>query len=597
MLILHHRPFCKWTDLTPKIQFLLRKIFPPFVSLDRCPSCHFRQPPLRTISTHQIFSCNVKIGALVRAGKIEAARRLFDEMPERDVVSWNAIIAAYWQNGNFEEAKRMFDLMPARNVISWNSMVAGCIENESIDKACEYFREMPDRNVASWNAMISGFIRYNRIEEAARLFEEMPQQNVISYTAMVDGYAQKGEIERARALFDRIPRKNAVSWTVMISGYVENGMFDEARRLFDQMPKKNVVTLTAMITGYCKEGKMENARNLFEEIRHRDLVSWNAIIAGYAHNGHGEDALKLHSQMLKTGTKPDHSTLIVVLTACSLLVSLRHGRQTHTIVVKCGFESNISVCNTLITMYSKSGSIDESYLAFRQIFSPDVVSWNTIIAGYAQHGHYEKALCLFDEMCTNGFKPDGITFLNVLSACGHVGKVKESMDWFDSMVNGYRIEPRAEHYSCLVDILSRAGQLEKAYEVIKEMPFEADGSVWGALLGACRVHLNVELGELAATKLVSLEPQNSAAYVMLSNIYAAAGMWKKVTRVRGLMKEQGVKKQPGYSWMEIEEKVHLFLGGDISHPEIDKIHSELDRIGLQMKMVDDLIDVELLNTV
>ncbi|OVA20906.1 Pentatricopeptide repeat [Macleaya cordata] len=569
-----------------KIRILIHRTFHP---LDR----HFlqQQQPIRTISTQQIYDCNVQIGSLVRAGKIEAARHLFDKMPKRDVVSWNAIVTGYWQNGFLQESKKLFELMPVKNVVSWNSMIAGCVENARIEEACEYFHKMSKRNTASWNAMISGFVKYDRIDEASKLFEEMPQRNVISYTAMIDGFAQNGEVERARALFDQIPRKNSVTWTVMISGYVENGKFDEARALFDLMPEKSVVAITAMITGYCKEGKMENARSLFEGIQYKDLVSWNAMIAGYAQNGNGEEALTLHLRMLEMGMKPDHSTLISVLTACSSLASLKEGKQTHVLVTKKGFETNISVCNTLITMYSKCGSIRDSEVVFGELESPDLVSWNTIIAGYAQHGHYEKALSSFYEMGLNGLKPDGVTFLSVLSACGHAGKVMESMDWLGLMVSDYGVSPRAEHYSCLVDILSRAGKLEKAYEIIQEMPFEADAGVWGAILAACRVHLNVELGELAAKELVKLEPQNSGAYIMLSNIYAAAGMWREVTSVRWLMKEQGIKKQPGYSWTEIGNKVHFFLGGDISHPEIDEIHSELGRIGMQMKMADDFGDI------
>ncbi|XP_077213305.1 pentatricopeptide repeat-containing protein At1g20230-like [Tasmannia lanceolata] len=572
-------------NLLSGIQILLRTISPTLHTLDRYYSRHFLQLSIRAISTQEVFASNVKIGYLARAGRIKAARHLFDKMPIRDIVSWNAIVAAYWQNGDIEESKKLFDSMPERNVVSWNSMIAGCIEHDRVEEACEYFREMPKRNIASWNAMISGFVKYDRIKDAARLFEEMPQKNVISYTAMVDGYVQKGEIEMARNIFDHIPHKNAVSWTVMISGYVENGQFEEAKKLFEQMPAKNVTALTAMIAGYCKEGQVKNARLLFEEIQHKDLVSWNAMIAGYTHNGQGEEALKLHIEMLESGTKPDHSTLVLVVTACSVLVSLQQGMQIHTIVIKSGFELNISVCNTLITMYSKCGSIRDSECVFGEILNPDIVSWNTIMASYAQHGYYEKAISLFEKMGMNCLKPDGITFLIVFSACGHVGKVKESMDLFNSMTKDYGVEPRAEHYSCLVDILSRAGKLEKAYEFIREIPFEVDVSVWGALLGACRIYSNVELGELAAMKLVKLQPWNSGTYVLLSNIYAAAGMWGEVTKVRGLMKDQGVKKQPGYSWMEIGNKVHLFVGGDISHPEIDKIHLEVERIGLHMKAV------------
>ncbi|KAF9612068.1 hypothetical protein IFM89_037987 [Coptis chinensis] len=566
---------CKWNSLYRNYTFFKQP-------LNRC--------FIRNFSTNDIYSCNVKIGHYGRSGKIEAARKLFDKMPSRDVVTWNAMVTGYWQNGFMEESKKLFMVMPERNVVSWNSMIAGCVENERIDEACDYFHEMPRRNTASWNAMISGFVRSGRIEEATRLFEEMPERNVISYTAMMDGYAQKGHVERARSLFDRMPNKNAVSWTVMISGYVENGKFDEAKALFGMMPEKNVVAITAMITGFCKEGNMESARRLFEEIRNKDIISWNAMIAGYVQNGNGEEALSMTSGMLETGMKPDHSTFLSVLSACSSLASLKEGRQIHVHVIKEGFESNLSVCNALITMYNKGGSIPDAEVVFQQVDSPDLVSWNTIIAGYAHHGHYDRALSSFDEMGLNGLKPDGITFLNILTACGHAGKVKESMDWFGIMANDHGIALRAEHYACMVDILCRAGQLEKACMIILGMPFEADAGVWGALLAACRVHSNVELGELAATRLIELEPQNSGTYIMMSNIYAAVGMWNKVTSMRSLMKVQGVKKQPGYSWIEVGSRLHMFLGGDISHPEIDKIYSELKYILLQMKVAVDYGD-------
>ncbi|XP_042493747.1 pentatricopeptide repeat-containing protein At4g02750-like [Macadamia integrifolia] len=593
LLSLCQRPsYSNYTSLFPKFHFLIRWNLYSISPFARYSSRQFLQTTVKSVSTQRIYASNVQIGALARAGKLKDARQVFDKMPQKDVVSWNAIVTGYWQNGLFDESKRLFELIPLKNVISWNSMIAGCVQNDRIDEAYQYFTKMPERNTASWNAMVSGFVRYGRIEEAKRLFDEMPQRNVISYTAMIDGYTQIGEIERARALFDSMRRKNDVSWVVMISGYVENDMFAEARELFDLMPEKNVVAITAMITGYCKERKMGSARMLFEEIQNRDLVSWNAMIAGYAQNGDGVAALKLHSQMLKICIKPDHSTFVSLLTACSSLASLKEGREIHLIVVRSGFESDLSICNALITMYSKCGSISDSVIVFGLMNCPDLVSWNAIIAGYAQHGHYEKALGLFNEMELNGIKPDGITFLSVLSACDHAGKVEESMEWFNTMLNGYGIAPRAEHYACLVDILSRAGHLDEAYKIIQQMPFEPDTGAWGPLLAACRVHLNVELGEIAANKLVKLEPQDSGAYIMLSNIYAAAGMWEDVTRMRGLMKEQGVKKQTAYSWTEIGNEVHFFSGGDISHPEIHRIHLELKRIGLQMKMFYDFEDIE-----
>lgn len=545
----------------------------------------------RLYSTQHVSDCNAKISALSRAGNIEAARQLFDKMPVRDVVSWNALLTGYWKNGFFSESKKLFDSMPERNVVSWNTMIAGCIENHLIDEGLLYFDMMPRRNVASWNAMISGFVKYGRVEEAIRLFKEMPYRNVISCTAMIDGYLQKGMIREARALFDQIPQKNCVTWTVMISGYVDNTMFAEARDLFEQMPNKTVVAATAMITGYCKEGKMEDARDLFDNLRQKDHVAWNALITGYSQNGSGEDALKLFSEMLRLGMQPNKATFVSILTACSSLTSLKEGGQTHSLVVKYGFGSNLSVCNALLSMYSKCGGVADSELVFTEIHSPDVVSWNTILAGFAQHGLYEKACRLFSEMCANGFTPNAITFLSMLSACGHTGKLNDSMDWFDLMVKDYGISPSSEHYACLVDILCRRGQLEKAYKIIQGMPFEGNCDVWLTLLAACHVYFNAELGEVAAKKILELDPHNSGAYVMLSNIYARCGMWKEVTKVRRSMKEQGVKKLSAYSWTELGDKVHFFVGGGVSHPEIDKICLILKQISLHAKTAEDVADL------
>nr|KJB18235.1 hypothetical protein B456_003G041200 [Gossypium raimondii] len=504
-------------------------------------------------------------------------------MPAPDVVSWNSIITGYWQNGFLRESKKLFISMPDRNILSWNSMIAGCVENGYLDEAFQYFKAMPERNTESYNAMMSGFIRWDRVKEAEMLFQEMPRKNVISYTAMMDGYMKVGEFEKARALFDEMPYRNVVSWTVMISGYVDNGRFNEAKELYERMPNRNVVAMTAMITGYFKEGKVEDARTLFDGIWCKDLPCWNAMITGYALNGIGEEALKLCSEMVKLAIQPDIFTLVSVFTACSGLASVKEGRQMHVLVIKYGFESDASLCHSLINMYSKCGSILDAEQAFRQMNGACLVSWNTIISAFAQHGLCEKAVEFFNQMEVVGVKPDGVTFLSLLSACGHAGKVNESMDFFDLMVKEYGICPGPEHYSCLVDTLSRAGQLEKASEIIRSMPFEADAGVWGALLAACSVYLNVELGELAAKKIVEWNPHHSGAYVVLSNIYAAAGMWDEVTRVRLQMKEQGVKKQCAYSWMEIGNKVHHFLGGDISHPDTNKIHLEIKSISLQMK--------------
>jgi len=239
--------------------------------------------------------------------------------------------------------------------------------------------------------------------------------------------------------------------------------------------------------------------------------------------------------------QPDDLTFVPLFTACASLALLDEGKQTNALVIKHGFDSDLSVSNALVTMYSKCGEIVSSELAFGQISHPDIVSWNTIIAAFSQHGLYDRARYYFDRMATVGVTPDGITFLNLLSACCRAGKVDETVSLFDLMVHSYAIIPRSEHYSCIVDVMSRAGQLQRACKVIQDMPFKADSSIWGALLVGCNIHSNLKLGEQAARSISNLNPYNSGAYVMMSNIYAAAGKWKDVKRVRVLMKERGVK--------------------------------------------------------
>ncbi|XP_027365988.1 pentatricopeptide repeat-containing protein At4g02750-like [Abrus precatorius] len=561
------------------------------VSVRQCPSLFVLA---NLFSTRDVYHANLNIAALSRAGNVDAARKLFDRMPTKDVVTWNTMLSTYWQNDLLEHSRTFFNSMPLKNVVSWNSMIASCVQNDMLDDAFRYFSATPEKNAASYNAMISGLVRFGRVREAQKLFEEMPFPNVVSYTTMIDGYARMeggGGIQSARALFDAMPCRNAVTWTVMINGLVENGLYEEAWKVFERMPQKNDVARTAMITGFCKHGKMEEAMTLFQEIRFRDRISWNIIITGYAQNGRGEEALNLFSQMVRTGMQPDDLTFVSLFTACASLASHEEGRQTYALVIKHGFDSDLSVSNALITMYSKCGGIIDSELAFGQISHPDLVSWNTIIAAFAQHGFYDKARSYFDQMVTLRVQPDGITFLSLLSACCRAGKVGESMNLFRLMVHDYGIPPRPEHYACLVDVMSRAGQIQRACKIILEMPFKADSSIWGAILAACSVHLDVKVGELAARRILNFDPFNSGAYVMLSNIYAAAGMWKDVNRIRVLMKEQGVKKQKAYSWLQIGNKTHCFVGGDPSHPNINDIHVALRRITLHMKVKGDCEEI------
>ncbi|XP_058082198.1 pentatricopeptide repeat-containing protein At1g56690, mitochondrial-like [Magnolia sinica] len=588
------------------------------------------------------FSANSRISQYARLGDIEHARRVFDEMPRKSVVSWNSIIAGYFQNYRPKEARHLFDRMPERNTASWNGMISGYVKNGMISEARRFFDMMPERNIVSWTSMVRGYVNEGtiseaeslfqrmteknvvswtvmlggliqdcRIDDARRLFDEMPEKDVVARTSMISGYCQVGRMDEARVLFDEMPRRNVISWTTMVSGYAQNLQVDIARKLFEVMPEKNEVSWTAMLTGYTQCGRIEEAseifkampeksvtacnamilgfgqngkiveaRQVFDQMEEKDDGSWSAMIKGYERNGFELEALDTFASMQRIEVRANYPSFISVLTVCASLAVLDHGRQVHADVVKSQFDSDVFVASALVTMYVKCGDLVRAKRVFDRFTSKDVVMWNSMITGYAQHGLGEEALGIFYEMNFSGMKPDDVTLVGVLSACSYTGRIKEGTELFKSMISDYMIEPKAEHYACMVDLLGRAGHVHEAMDLIKKMPVEADAVVWGALLGACRTHMNLELAEVAAKKLLQLEPKNAGPYILLSNIYASRGRWEDVAELRKVMRVRRVSKSPGCSWIEVEKKVHMFTGGDgVAHPEHEMIIGMLERLG------------------
>ncbi|XP_057838479.2 pentatricopeptide repeat-containing protein At4g02750 isoform X2 [Cryptomeria japonica] len=510
-----------------------------------------------------IYTWNLMISGYARNGRIDTARELFDKMPKRDTVSWNTMITGYAQCRRVDDARSLFDTIPGRNEISWNAMITGYVQNGRVDDACRLFEQMPEamKNITSWTLMISGYAQNGRLEVARNLFDRMPERNVVSWNSMIMVYVQAGRIDDARKLFDEMPQKDVVSWNSVITGYSQTGRVDEARYLFDRMPLSDVVSCNAMIAGYAQNRRLEDARQLFDEMQERNVISWNALIAGYEQNGFYEEAYSLFSQMIESKVKPDCSSFTSILSACANLAALGEGKQIHQYIMKTGTFVDIPLANSLITMYAKCGSMEDSRLVFNTMPERDVISWNAIIVGNAQNGHAVEGLQLFKQLESIGIKPNDVTFVGVLCACSHAGLVEEGWQLFVSMSRDYSITPRVEHYASMVDLLGRSGLLNEAEDFIGRMPAEvqADAVVWGALLAACRVHGNADIAERVAHTLFKLEPHNSGPYVLLSNIYAAAGKWGDVSKVRKMMKERGVEKQPGCSWIEVQNNVHTFV--------------------------------------
>jgi pentatricopeptide repeat protein len=411
----------------------------------------------------------------------------------------------------------------------------------------------------------------------------MPEQNAVSCNAMMAGFAQNGFVEEALKLFQEMPHRNVISWNSMITGYALSGQVDEALKLFQEMPERDVISSNAMIAGYSQNGHVDEAVKLFHTMPERDVVSWTAMIAGYAQNGHFEEALEFFGQLLRTCLKPSSDTFACILPACANLTALEHGRKLHENIIRIGFQYDVFVGNALIDMYAKCGIVESACKVFDKISNRSVVSWTAMIGGYALNGLGIEALQVFKQMQLSGTNPDAVTFVGVLSACCHAGLVDDGCQYFDYMTRNYNITPTMEHYCCMVDLLGRAGNLEEAWDFINRMPIKPGPSVWGSLLAACRIHTNIELGKYAAESLFELEPENGAPYVLLSNIYAAAGRWDDIEKVRRLMKDKRIKKEPGHSWIEVNKQVYGFLVEDRSHPLMQKIYDNLEKLSGQMK--------------
>lgn len=339
-----------------------------------------------------------------------------------------------------------------------------------------------------------------------------------------------------------------------------------------------------MITCYAKHGDVEVARELFDGMPERDVVCWNAMIDGYTQQGRANESLILFREMLAAGVKPNEVTVVSVLSACGQLGALGSGRWLHSYIESNRINrANVRIATSLIDMYSKCGSLEDARSIFDAICDKDIVSWNSIIGGYAMHGFPQDALRLFNEMCMAGLQPNDITFVGILGACAHAGLVSEGRAFFRSMKDEYGIEPKIQHYGCMVNLLSRAGHLEDAYELAKSVTFEADMVLWATLLWACRLHGNVGLGEIILERLVAGDKANSGSYVLLSNIYAAAGNWEGVARVRSSMKNSRAEKEPGCTAIEVNNKVHEFLAGDLRHPKSKEIYQMLGEINGWLK--------------
>ncbi|KAH9287895.1 hypothetical protein KI387_032012 [Taxus chinensis] len=454
---------------------------------------------------------------------------------ESDAFVGSALIDMYAKCGVVEYARQMFDKLYQRDVVSWTSMIRGYVQNGQVNEAVDLFRGMQlvgvKPNLITIVSVLPACAHLADLKKGKEIHEYALKRgfhlDVFVVSSLIDMYAKCGAMNFALRVFDKMSQRNVVSWNSIIAGFAHNGNCDGAFELFHRMQGTGIKP---------------------------NLVTWNTMIAGYAQNGFPNEAIELLYQMQLAGVEWDAVTLASVLPACVALAALQQGKEIHCQILRKGFYSSVFVGSALLDMYCKCGNIEIARRVFDNMLERDAVSWNVMMVGYGVHGHGEEAIALFEQMQQEGMKPDQISFIAVLCACSHSGLVVQGMQFFNQMIRDFHVVPRMEHYASMVDLLGRAGCLEKAEGFIKNMPTKPGVEVWGVLLNACRVHQNIDLGERVAQYLFELEPENTAYYVLLSNIYAEAGRWDDVAKVRAKVKSRGLNKSPGCSWIEVNNK-------------------------------------------
>ncbi|KAL5772178.1 hypothetical protein ACOSQ2_012102 [Xanthoceras sorbifolium] len=504
----------------------------------------------------------------VTCGDLKEGRRVFDTIANEKVFMWNLIMNEYSKMGNFKEsvylfkkmiklrcgkvknACKLFDEMNDRDVVSWNSMISGYAANGLAEKGFEMFIEMLNSNfyvdLATMIIVLSGCVNCGDLEFGRTVhtfaMKSGFSREIAFNNTLLDMYAKCGDLDSALGVFEKMRERSVVSWTSMIAGYARKGVSDGAIRLFRGMER-------------------EDAESVYSEMPMKDIVSWNTMIG-----------------------EPDGITMACILPACASLAALERGREIHGYILRNGYSSDKHVLNAIIDMYAKCGVLVLARLLFDMISIKDIYSWTVMIAGYGMHGFGSEAIAAFNDMRRAGIEPDEVSFISVLYACVHSGLVDEGWRFFNIMRYECKIEPKLEHYGCMVDLLSRSGNLSKAYRFIEMMPIAPDATIWGALLRGCRIHHDVKLAEKVAEHVFMLEPENKGYYVLLANIYAEAEKWEEVKNLRDKIgRRRGLKKNQGCSWIEIKGKVNIFTTGDNSHPQAKKIESLLKKLRLKME--------------
>ncbi|XP_014519513.1 pentatricopeptide repeat-containing protein At3g22690 [Vigna radiata var. radiata] len=578
------------------------------------------------------FVDNSLIHFYAECGKVELGRKVFDKMLERNVVSWTSLINGYAGRDLAKEAVSLFFQMVEAGVepnpVTMVCVISACAKLKNLElgkKVCAYvgesgvelnalmvnalvdmymkcgdvcsarriFYECTDKNLVMYNTIMSNCVYHGWAGDALGILDEMlrkgPRPDKVTMLSTIAACAHLGDLSVGKSSHAYVLRNGLECWdnilNAIVDMYMKCGERGAACKVFEHMPNKTVVTWNSLIAGLVRDGDVELAWRIFDDMQERDLVSWNTMINALVQASMFEEAIELFREMQNQGIEGDRLTMMGIVSACGYLGALDLAKWVCTYIEKNGIHMDLQLGTALVDMFSRCGDPSSAMHVFRIMEKRDVSAWTAAIGVMAMEGNTEGAIELFNEMLKHKVKPDDVVFVALLSACNHGGSVDQGRQVFWSMEKTHGTSPQIVHYGCMVDLLGRAGLLEEALHLIQSMPMEPNDVMWGSLLAACRKHKNVELAHYAAEKLTQLAPERAGTHVLLSNIYASAGKWTDVARVRLQMKEKGVQKVPGSSSIEVHGLIHEFTSGDESHAENTQIELMLQEINCRLSGV------------
>ncbi|PON55172.1 DYW domain containing protein [Trema orientale] len=591
---------------------------------------------------------NYLLSLCVKSQNFGYAHKLFDEIPGRDVRSWTILISGLARIGSFRMVLELFRTMLMEGVrpnqFTLSSLLRLCSsENEpKMGKGIHgwILRNGIDFDVALENSVLDFYVKCGAFHYAERLFKRRTETDTIAWNIMIGGHMRIGDVEKSLDLFSRLPFKDVASWNTIIDGLMRKGYERTALELLYQMAKNGpalneftfstalvlastlslwelgrqihslVLILgihnkgfirTSLIDFYCKCGKMEQALVIFRKIPQvylhslnpivtrdesvTEIIAWSSLISGFVYNNEYEDALQTFISMIREHIGVDRFTVTTIASVCANIGSLTLGQQIHAYNQKIGHQLDFHLGSSLVDMYSKCGSLEDARMIFKQASSPNVVLWTSMVSACALHGQGREAIRIFELMIKEGVKPNEISFTVVLSACSHAGLLEEGCNYFQLMKEVYHIKPGVEHLTCMVDLYGRAGRLDEAKEFIQRNHISNQSLILKSLLSSCRLHKNIEMGNWVSEKLLHLGSLDAGSHVLFSNSCAINHRWEEAAKMRNLMRQRGINKLPGQSWIQLKNQVHTFVMGDRSHPREAEIYSYLDELIGRLKEI------------